>query len=276
MNNIVDFLNDITKEYESIEEKAICALKARGFLIDQRTDGHYYLSDNVHADDVSYLREKLSELSIGEYSSDSMGIYRIVIYSDVDIDKLCLIFSYDDLGGGGANSNGTWNEFIKRKHGEKYEVRKMEPFIAYYAKAISSCGVKTGDSCDGNYDYMHHTHGGKLYVKSHDPYRLWHKLIWDNIVIPKFGELPFIEDKIAFKRTNQFSLYKKIFDIADCLYNNRILIREIKETACKKIGRSKSRRYTSKNKTQEQINRNEMLLEKLFIENCDFSLFTAR
>ncbi len=275
MEKIEDFLQCIWNKNDTIEGKAIRALKARGFLIDKNKD-YYYLSDNAHEDDFRYLRKKLSELAIGELISDDN---RIVIYPDIDLKKLCMIFSYDDLLGCGACLQGDWNEFICRKHGVKFPVQKMEPFVTYYVKAISSCGVRTGNSCDGNYDYIKHSKGGKIYVESNGegknmpnaPYLFWHRIIWEKIVVPRFGNLPFIETGIKFTRNDQFEIYKKVFEIADYLYENRLLVRKIKETACRKIGKSKCRRLTSKAKDEKTLNNNIKILEKMFVESNDFS-----
>ena len=255
---MLDFYYDnLIKEGESKESIIIKLLQARGFFIDL-IDGIYYVSDNASIDDVNFLKEVLEKHDIGivldnkEYVQKTRGWWgeyalsrhydywaikpqtiTILINKNATIQSVieCL-FKSEQKGNEAGNNPLSWARYYIEDLQPKIEVSCLEPYIAFYVKAISACGVYSNYSCDGN-----HPNGGKIYMYSDYPSNIWHRAIWDYIITPKFGEVPFIEDKIKFNRRNQKQVYQMIDSMADYLYTNRIAIRHLKKLSVANIKR---------------------------------------
>ena len=245
LQNRIDNLSD---ERAAIVE----ILKARGFLIDSK-EGHYFLSSNAEAKDIDYLDERLKKYNLGKivnkgklaessrrnwdiYGSDSIVVcypeeeaVEVVVSKDASIHDAINLFNDMPRNGSEAGPcKKSWYQYSTEVLPYKVPVCFLEAYVALYVKAISACGVETCYSCDGN-----HKHGGKIFVWASYPYTIWHKAIWDNIIIKFFGPIPFIEDGIPFTEETQQDVYQTVNTIAVFLYENRIKIRDIKKrTMC--------------------------------------------
>ncbi len=259
--NKLDYFEQIISRFSTREEQIIAILKARGFLIDQDDKG-FYLSDNAAFEDLGYLSQGIKEYSLGEisgchfvYSSIGRKVIcdktaRISISKSGSIRDAILFFEESGrVGYECCYQAHTWSEFVFRDHGVKIPVKNLEPYVALYVKAISSCGVLTDFSCDGN-----HRSGGRIIVGAAYPYKIWHEQIWNQCIdYPRK-----IFDGIRFTKTTQYETYYAVYMIASWLYENRLALRNIKRSACGEIPKHDIRKnYTDK-------------AERAFISACRF------
>ena len=249
------YLSEILSKEMSAQEAIVSILKARGFLID-RVNGHYYFSDNATVKDAEYLSKSFSRYGLGviidnkEYMVSSRRIWyeilstgsyeykairpnsiEIVISDNASIDSAIEFFNstgrfYEEC----TTWRLTWHQYTIEILGPKANVSHLEPYVAYYVKAVSSCGVFTSISCDGN-----HPDGGEIYVKSDFPSNIWHWYLWKYIVQTKFGPLPYIGKGIQFNPKNQQEVYSQVYKVADFLYTNRKTIRALKQKTLEHI-----------------------------------------
>lgn len=263
--NKLDFFEAIISPYTSREEQIIALLKARGFLIDHDERG-FYLSDNAAVEDIEYLSKGLKEYSLGELSGCSFvsnlrerkiicdRTARITINKECDVRNAILFFEESGrVGFECCYMAHPWSEFVFRDHGVKIPVRYLEPYVAFYVKAVSSCGVLTDFSCDGN-----HASGGRIIVGAAYPYNIWHEQIW-NQCINYSGK---IFNGLRFSEATQYEIYYAIYKIACWLYETRFKLRTVKRLACGKI----PKRDIQKN--------NKEKAEKAFVAACKFESIT--
>lgn len=233
---------------DNSQEIIIKILQARGFLIENQ-DGRLYLSDNATIGDAQYLSWGLSEYGLGEvldkkdyvtrcrrdlynyrygwtytYEAIKPSSVEINVFEKASVEAAVEFFhSSKRIGPESASFSLDWAAYSHEVFGTKTDVRYLESYVAYYVKAISSCGVYTSMSCDGN-----HPDGGAVYVQSSYPSNIFHEYIWEYLVMPRYGQIPYIENKISFSDQTQTELYRQIYEIADFLYLNRRAIREMK------------------------------------------------
>lgn len=262
------FFDHICRNCITEEEKIVAILIARGFLI-EKTGGRYYLSDNAHAEDARYLAKAIEDYNIGkvvdsgerikssrkvwnsnsferskQYDSLSPQTVEICFNSNAQAKQAVSLFEGLEIHGGeaGANTIG-WLQYAREMLGDKAKLALLEPYIAYYVKAVSACGVYTASSCDGN-----HENGRRMIVEADGPSDIWHRSIWEFLVQPRFGYIPFIGNRLPLTESNQFERYLQIHEIATFLYQNRVAIRAIKEQSVSGIVEQyrKSRNFRKK------------------------------
>lgn len=124
----------------------------------------------------------------------------------------------------------SWYQYAIESLGPKADARELEAYVAYYVKAISACGVYTCRSCDGD-----HPNGGLIYVDSEYPSCIWHQCIWNKIIQPRFGAVPYIGNSIRLTHKNQEVIYNTVYHIADFLYQNRSQILHLKKQTLENI-----------------------------------------
>lgn len=217
-------------------------LKRRGFLI-ELTDKGLSLSDNSHKNDWKYLDEILKEQKIGSCQS----LDQIVINGTADFKALTSLFSsrkQGSVGVGANNRDHSWRRLRNRNHADKIPVSWLEPYIAYYIKALSACGIYTGGCCDGN-----HPKVTKMYIEFDGPvYRELHKCLWENQLSQKFN---ISWDKTFSKidlRNDRHKQYEELFRAADYIYNHRIYYQNVRQRAAVWITRS-----VEKNSSHEEL-----------------------
>ncbi len=241
------FLTQILEKKQSAQDTIIDILQARGFLIEKYND-KYYLSDNATVNDAEYLADGFKRYGLGYVINNKEYIISrrtdwqnapFLLYSyyslqplkvEIVISNTALIDSAVDFfmetkqfSEECSGCSRSWAQYTIERLGTKANVRELEPYVAYYVKAISSCGVYTFRSCDGN-----HPNGGKIYVEVDYPSNILHENIWSYIIQPRYGNIPYIGTGIHFSSSNQQDVYKKIYEIADYLYQNRLRIRGLK------------------------------------------------
>lgn len=251
-------------------ENIIKILKARGYLIDEKY-GKYYLSDNAAILDVELLNVGMKKFELGHLTfadwnfGDKIEPFTIEIQISEAATIQNAIDFFEDVGGMSEAlfTNCNWKYFVRRIHGHKIATYYLEPYVAYYVKAVSACGVVTCSSCDGN-----HNRKGPIYIAVSYPFTIWHEYIWRYIVCRKFGKLPCIGEKIDFYNLqSQKHVYQQVYEIADYLYRNRIIIRDIKKQTVNKF----TNRYLRKlgHKDTEKIYRQEC--ERVFADESTYA-----
>lgn len=240
-------------------------LQLLGYFIHEK-DGEYYLSDNASSQDAEVLEELFKTYSLGETRSQipPKGVLedRQSDSNPQDNSILDLSFSVTEdsiaemindcfksvrVGGEAVFRDVAWSDFLKGRLPDKFSAVNLEPFIAFYVKAASACGVSTCYSCDGN-----HINGRKVICESNYPFRIFHKRIWQD-VSTKFEIEGDIEKGIPFDNDSQYDVYYKIYQAAHYLYENRIRYRGLKNDAIKELGvYQREMRKNKKKPTKEQ------------------------
>lgn len=249
------YLNNLIEEESSTHETIIKILQARGFLIDL-VDGRYYLSDNAHPDDAEYLAKGLKDFGLGEIKNcsnreatcrKSLRTYtcfstyskkrilphtlEIVLKEDASVKSATDLFQGIEIKGGEAGPCIiTWSQYKQGLYGRKVELAFLEPYIAFYVKAVSACGVWTASSCDGNHD-----HGKRIYIEADRPSDIWHECLWRYLVQPRFESIAYIGKGIRVNDDNRAKIYQTVNEIAQFLYNKRIEIRGLKRRSVENI-----------------------------------------
>lgn len=259
------YLQDILNPELDTRANIVEILRARGFLIDCY-ENKYYLSDNASVDDLEYLKEVMVQCDLGkviehkkcvkryrrnwntEILENSYVYYAILpkgieiyISNEAKVENILQLFEEGRYGGDAGTSSRTWNQFLVEEFGTKAPVKHLDPYVAFYVKAISACGVDTYYSCDGN-----HIQGGYIFVKATYPSKIWHEYIWKYIIQKKFDDIPFIEEKIPFNSDNQGQVYKMIYSVARYLYDNRMLIRNIKRDTIRNLTKKRIKGLSDK------------------------------
>lgn len=203
----------------------ITLLKRRGFLVDSVDEVNYF-SDNSHPADAAFLDNILQKYHIGHMDGSRLCIPH-------PENGIALVHLFDP-----AKSIGTemswwnvckWREFAHFEHGLKVPVEVLEPNISFYCKAISACGLDTASSCDGN----HGEANSELFVLFNTAaYTFWHSLLWELVLKEQFS-LNWENNctRVKLNKANRNVVYEILFRVADYLYNNRILFRNLKSDA---------------------------------------------
>ncbi len=225
---VADFFCAIKERCSNDDEYAVELLKARGFLLE---DGGTVLSDNAHPSDEALLNEILQTEKIGEVKNR-----KIVISSTGKIEH---IFDIQYVGGMEALCNAeNWQKFLHDSYAPKVSISLLEPFVARYIKAISACGVRTCNSCDGNHPGT--SRFGSILAKCNDDCNsLWNKIIGTKCLNQRFNlnwDNNF--ETIKFNVQDQWMTYRELNRAAEYLYDNRILLRRIRREVSDGISHS--------------------------------------
>ena len=200
------------------DSHTIDLLTRRGFLIDKE-DGCYYLSDNSHKEDVSYLRKILTDYKLGFVDSND----QIIIYGDnaQTANKLKNLFLPVDRGTVGVGTcyqSRKWSYHVaKRLHSTKLPVIWLEANIAAYIKSLSAIGIYTSGCCDGN-----HPNCYKLSIDFDAPvYSEYHRCLWEHLLNTKF-KLNWDNDyRSIYLEGCRQEQYDELFRAARFIYHNR-------------------------------------------------------
>ena len=246
------FFNALKEKCLFDEEYAAEILKARGFLLE---DDGLVLSDNSHKDDAAYLNVLLTADDLGEVKDG-----KIFIAPNANVEKIF----YSKLINGCEAWLGmeiTWERFVHDSCAPKVPLSYLEPFIGRYVKAISACGAATWCSCDGN-----HPNAQRISIDfSGEPHRFWHEIICRRCLAKRFKlnwrhEYDYF--KIKFTKANKWQTYVELNRAAEFLYNNRILLRQIRREASDAIGLRMARTLPRDELSQIFSERANMLFEK--------------
>ena len=269
--------------------KVIAILKARGILIwEGKTHGQIFISENSGEEDVAYLAEAFEKYHLGSFIHDHYVTRekrphpeygqctwiinhpaKFFIREDASVEDAIRFFHQEGrISFPVVWMKRPWAYFSYREMQDQIPARYLEAYVAYYVKAISACGVYACFSCDGNHRSPFSRRArlnpnfGEVVVQSDTPSNIWHNFIWENIVQPVFGPVPFIEKGITIR--DPYVTYPLIYNIADYLYQHRIEIRELKAQTVATIHEKKFR----KGKSYEEI-------QEFYISECERVLSTS-
>ena len=254
---IEEFFGAIRDRCSSDDEYAVELLKARGFLLE---DNELALSDNSHPDDEDYLNMVLQKEHLGGVKNGKITL--------IPNGKMEKIFSKEHVGGmEGFCDRAGWQLFVQNSYAPKVPVSILEPFIARYVKAISACGVKTSSSCDGNHPERRRT---AMHVQPCDEANvLWHDIIYKRCVYPFFNlrwreqNCYFIEIRVT--ETDKWETYVKVNRVAEFLYANRLVLRQVRQDATEVISNSMANHMTNNALSEIFRDRANELLDKCWL-----------
>lgn len=268
--NEAEYFACIVKDCIDGREKIMRILMARGFLIDYK-NGYYFLSDNAAVEDYKYLKKLLEKYNLGTVVGIEFRDYvkkygvvqkviipytaKIIIYDEACLSDVMKAFNENKrIRYAICSQTRRWSEFCFRSYGEKIPVKYLEPYIAYFVKALSACGVYTNYSCDGN-----HPHGDRLIVESDYPFNLWQDYLLDNLIPQEYGM--HFSQTVLFEN-DKYETYYRVYLTADYLYSNRVKLRSVKEKAIQNI----TKKYRHTHTVQE--------IESCFITGCEMATRT--
>lgn len=249
-----ELFEKIKNDSASDEEYLIKLLEFRGFLIDSVQQG-YSLSDNGHVKDAAYLDELLQKYDIGQIEDN-----KIIIIHAENAESLFDEFKEKQQISVCACSNDLgWNFYKHVRYGRKAAVSWLEPYIARYVKAVSACGVMTVGSCDGN-------HPNRKYIflqLENSCSGSWHKIICKKCLSGRFNiEWDDGYTRIYFRPDTKFDTYYEVNKAAKFLYDNRIKIREIRESSLHNLTRDYIKHHTNQEIEEEFIEQAEKLFDE--------------
>lgn len=206
-------------------------LSARGFLLDLDESG-ITVSDNSHKDDREYLNKILMECKVGQVIEN-----KVQLVEPKYIHKLIHHFSNEsNIKEGMCFQNRGWRYFKNIEYAKKVPVQCLETYVARYIKAISACGIDTISCCDGN-----HLNGSKhiLVCMNDSGSRKYHSILINEFQ-NRFPHLKWDDNKsmIQFTKESQFDCYYELNQLAEFLYCNRLIFREIREESINRIPNS--------------------------------------
>ncbi len=248
---IEEFFSAIRKRCSNDEEYAAELLKARGFLLE---DNELALSDNSHHRDEEYLHTLLQNENLGSVKDG-----KIILSHNGNIENIFFIDNYISFAV--CNDGESWGKFIHNSYVPKIPTGVLEPFVARYVKAISACRVQTHRSCDGNHPERCRP---RIYVEcDRGPSSLWHQIICDRCLSPFFKIRWNSEySTIRFNNENKWRIYAEFNRAAGFLYDNRIVLRQVRQEAVANISHSMAKHMPEEELTEIFTNKANELLDK--------------
>ncbi len=233
MKDITDYVSRICSNCDTNLQRLYLLISARGFLLEKQED-LIYVSSNSNKKDAADLDNLLRTLNMG------MVIDSQVLFNEnVEINRLPKIFTtVSKVGGDPSKNDYDWIYFKYRKHGFKVPALDLEPFIAKYIKALSACGIITSISCDGNHDNK-----TEFFLDFNgNPSDFWHQWLWEHLIYRK-AELPWVNNykNVNFTKETQYNYYFELLTAANYLYDNRLLLRDLRQHSINWLTRSKAK-----------------------------------
>jgi hypothetical protein len=257
------FLEKIVQGREIDARVAYEILSARGFLLDFNNN-NYKLSNNSLFQEKKIFQEQRRNIRYRE--NHQYKYYSPTGYWWKNM------FKYPCRQETRCNGYKTsWLTFWRRQYGDKISVMELDPFIARLVKSFSSIGLFTWISCDGHGKYGPYVCFDGVYSA------VWYEVIFNKFIKKKIrlncqwtkqllmtpesvledGGSDYYYDysilQISHPHNDYVKLYLEIQKVAKLLYENRIILREIKKEMINKIWI------------------NENYLYKLFKKNSDFA-----
>ena len=239
-----DYFNYIIRKGFNYKYSLFSLFLARGFLLDY-IDENIYISDNSFDSSLSKKNNKISCTSVSDkddlvkiLEKLSLGYIignELIIIKEVDLDNVYRYLFEDSSKISisverNKDRNGhSWSFDFTRIEPPKYPTMDLEAFIARYVKAISAAGVWTTFSCHG-----HVEKNTPMYISFYGRYNgLWHKIIVDEFLNEKNINLSWnhSKDYTYIESTDELNddLYILILKAANCIYDNRKILRSIKQ-----------------------------------------------
>jgi len=250
---IEKFVEKVTAGKSKHADRFYEIFKARGFLLERDSSSDIVrLSKESHLDDCEFL-EALQDINykkiynkphfdaIDEDDKDDAARYRHAYYDNIDtrlfdidnIKYLHELFTHvipiDEFRLNWKRDwYGKFSQFKEVVHLPEIRVYDLEPFIARFAKAISSIGISTWSSCEGHW-------GTPAYVIFDRKYYC----IWFNTLLNKFinkrlklvCNWRWLDNRctISSPRNDIMEMYLEIQEVAGLIHQYRSSLINIKQ-----------------------------------------------
>ncbi len=242
---IEKFVEKVTKGKSGYSDRFYEIFSARGFLLEKESSSNTVrLSREPHVDDCEFL-EVLQDInyksvykkphfdSIAEDDKEDSARYQHAYFDSIDtqlfdinnvkylqelfthvipIDEYRLNWKRDWYG--------KFSQFKEVVHLPEIRVYDLEPFIARFAKAISSIGISTWSSCEGHW-------GTPAYVIFDRKYHLiWFQTLLNKFIKKKLNLVcnwTWLDNRctISSPGKNSLEMYLEIQEVAKLIYNHR-------------------------------------------------------
>ncbi|UJS18991.1 MAG: hypothetical protein L3J17_08040 [Candidatus Jettenia sp.] len=255
---IEKFIENITQGKREHFERFYKIFSARGFLLElDRNSGKVRLSDDSHREDGEFLemlqnihykkvyhkphQDTINEQENEDIARDSHRYFNHIDTKLFDIHNnqyLTEIFTHEipvDLFrlNWERDRYGKFDQFRKCEYLPKIRVYDLEPFIARLVISVSSIGISTWSSCEGHW-------GEPAYLVFDRKYnRIWFQAIVNKFIKKKLNLVCSWEwlgwderCSISSPCKDFFELYLEIQNVARLIYDNRIILRNIKKQVC--------------------------------------------
>jgi hypothetical protein len=250
---IEKFVEKVTAGKSKHSDRFYEIFTARGFLLERDSSSEIVrLSKESHLDDCEFL-EALQDINykkiynkphfdaIEEDGKDDAALYRHAYYDNIDtrlfnidnIKYLHELFTHvipiDEFRLNWKRDwYGKFSQFKEVIHLPEIRVYDLEPFIARFAKAISSIGISTWSSCEGHWGTPAYVIFDRKY------YRIWfHTLL--NKFIKKRLDLVcnwrWLDNRctISSPENNIMEMYLEIQEVARLIHQYRSSLINIKQ-----------------------------------------------
>lgn len=220
------YFDEILSKANTTNEKIYSILSARGFLLNLENN-ELTISDNSTRGDIENLEIIISGregLNIKELEILSNGAFLLSEWDDLFTEKEEISFAC-------ISFERKWSYYKNRIYGESVNAMDLEPFIARYIKALSSIGIDTSMSCDGNHSGDIQSQSMKVSVTFNSKYdQIWHKIVSEFVLhqqnIWNYGKKNNVI--LYYNESTQLEKYLTILDDANQIYDNRLVLRELK------------------------------------------------
>ncbi len=249
---IEKFVEKVTAGKSKHEDRFFEIFSARGFLLERGSSPEIVrLSKESHLDDCEFL-EALQKInykkvykkphfdSIEDGDKEDQSQYKHLYYNNIntqlfDIDNIKYLYELfthvipiDEFRLNWKRDwYGKFSQFKKIVYLPEIRVYDLEPFIARFAKAISSIGISTWSSCEGHW-------GTPAYVIFDRKYhRIWFQTLLNKFINKKLNLVcnwKWLDNRctISSPGNDIMEMYFELQEVARLLYNHRDSLVNIK------------------------------------------------
>ena len=229
---VIQYFNHVVSGARNPKEQAFLILSARGFLLEWEDD-QIIISDNSSEGDIRDLNNFLIKQKIGSIDGNKIMMLpsfsvNVGVNMFEETEKICIEC---------ITWNRQWRYFKNRIYGSKINVLELEPYIARYIKAISAIGIDTSMSCDGNHKKRYSEKNDPLYIAFNSKYDLiWLRIVSESVLnLAVSWTYEYASNKVYMEYTDetQVKFYSDLLEAANCIYDKRIYLRELKHITTK-------------------------------------------
>ncbi len=250
---IEKFVEKIASGKSRYSERFYEIFSARGFLLEIDSNSEIVrLSKESHVDDCEFL-EILQNIdykkiykkphfdSIEEGGKEDTPRYQHTYFDRIDTQQFDInnikylhelfthVIPIDEFRLNWKRDwYGKFNQFKTVAHLPEIRVYDLEPFIARFAKAISSIGISTWSSCEGHWDTPAYVIFDRKY------HRIWFQTLLNKFIKKKLNLVcnwSWLDNRctISSPGKDTMEMYLEIQDVARLIYNYRDSLVNIKQ-----------------------------------------------
>jgi len=252
---IEKFVEKVTAGKSKHADRFYEIFKARGFLLERDSSSDIVrLSKESHLDDCEFL-EALQDINYKkiynkphfdaiEEDKDDAARYRHAYYDNIDtrlfdidnIKYLHELFTHvipiDEFRLNWKRDwYGKFSQFKEVIHLPEIRVYDLEPFIARFAKAISSIGISTWSSCEGHWGTPAYVIFDRKY------YRIWFNTLLNKFINKRLDlvcKWRWLDNRctISSPGNDIMEMYLEIQEVAGLIHQYRSSLINIKQHVC--------------------------------------------